>query len=602
MSVTTVFPFTDETNYTYDSDKIEITGGVGKLKLIDNPGQDFTQEFTSDTGFTYDSTYTEFSGGQVQQKDTRPADATLYAGFPVDEDSSWGGNLNNTLLGGAVWDAGTIDLQGKSGRRLNIPGSLGNFDTIGTAGCIRFVYIPGSNSPTGTEQILEYDASVGNNGAIFISFSGTTISIDLRDSSGTARWMYATGITLTQDQRYVFELNFDFDSTSRFFIDGIQEASLNTSAWTRNASSGTFKWGGATGTGDFNLDDVILFSTVQHTSNHAGELPYTYYNNIYNADVITVPEMEYTGAGTLVTFDAFTTTEAGAPRYTLQIGQSGYYLYWNGVAWVTSDNTYAQANDATTFNTNVASLNINGEIYGQFRIYTTVTNTQASVDELTASLTAQIYPTDNPTITINTAIRHEGLEGFTEVSTVTGSDALKYTISKNGTKYYVPSNVWTVSDTTYPQTSTAAEIETDKATFTTTPVDMTIVVYLHSDDGSSTPEIDSLTIDYNFRAPSADTISRCIVYGYNYDLLGAISTETITITLNGDAIKYKDNVILQKSTTTVTPESGTGYWEAELIENENMRPNTNYTFNFGHKTYTYPVPNEVSRAFWELDE
>jgi hypothetical protein len=60
-----------ESDFTYDSDYIEYDDGF-KLKLQDNPGQNFTEDFADDTDFTYDSDYVEFSGGQMQQKDQTP--------------------------------------------------------------------------------------------------------------------------------------------------------------------------------------------------------------------------------------------------------------------------------------------------------------------------------------------------------------------------------------------------------------------------------------------------------------------------------------------------------------------------------------------------
>lgn len=58
------FPFTNPANYTYDSNKIDISGGKAKLALQQDD-IDFTEDFVDDTDFTYDSNKSEFSGGQV---------------------------------------------------------------------------------------------------------------------------------------------------------------------------------------------------------------------------------------------------------------------------------------------------------------------------------------------------------------------------------------------------------------------------------------------------------------------------------------------------------------------------------------------------------
>jgi Neuraminidase (sialidase) len=72
--------------------------------------------------------------------------------------------------------------------------------------------------------------------------------------------------------------------------------------------------------------------------------------------------------------------------------------------------------------------------------------------------------------------------------------------------------------------------------------------------------------------------------------------------LNQDAVKYKTNTVLQKTSVTVTPESTTGYWEAEIVENDNMDGTARYIFDFGDRSYSAKVPDEASKRFWDLEE
>jgi len=114
---------------------------------------------------------------------------------------------------------------------------------------------------------------------------------------------------------------------------------------------------------------------------------------------------------------------------------------------------------------------------------------------------AGTYYTDNPVIQpIYGAFYDDDLYSFAEVSTVTGSDAIKYQVSNNGYEwYYYDSSNWVTATGGYTggQVNTAAEINTNLATFMST-VDTTgefyYRAYLHSDDGTTTPQLDRVDI------------------------------------------------------------------------------------------------------------
>ena len=141
---------------------------------------------------------------------------------------------------------------------------------------------------------------------------------------------------------------------------------------------------------------------------------------------------------------------------------------------------------------------------------------------------------------------------------------------------------------------------------------MQIIAFLHSDDGLTTPQLDTLVLDYDFAGPAASVIDKCIVFGTNIDSLGAADTNTFTIKLTEDAVMYKTDILIQQSTITVTPDSE-GYWEAELVESANMTSQktgnkVRYTFDFGpddsggDRIITRSVPNESSKNIWDLVE
>ncbi len=104
------------------------------------------------------------------------------------------------------------------------------------------------------------------------------------------------------------------------------------------------------------------------------------------------------------------------------------------------------------------------------------------------SIPATIYSTADPSLVCNATFRHEGIDAFTETKAATGNDQIQYILKKGTVKYYWSGSAWAVSDGTYGQSNTAATIETNRATFTDTAVTTEVTVFLHSDDGSTTPE------------------------------------------------------------------------------------------------------------------
>jgi len=531
------------------------SGAVASLRIGNFNTSDFTSDFEINDFmvFAYPQHTANYTPSAYGLAD--PKQPTLFASFDVNDDSAWAnGSTNNSLSGGAIWSNGRIDLTGNSGRTLNMPG-LTNFSLAGSSGCIRFIYRPNyTGFPAVNSLILEYDAATGSNNAIFITHNtNNTFTIDLRDSTGTTHPFTTSAQSLVSGVDYELELSFNCynGGVSTFFINGNSIGTLSTATWTRVPEDGTFYWGGS---GNFWIDNIVLFNHSQHTANYTPNwtniLPYEYYS-----DVVTLPEMHYTNPGTLISFDNLATTETNGPRYTLQIGQSGDYLWWSGSGWTISDNTYAQANPLATFVANEGTLPVLGEVYGQFRIYTQNSiGVQQSVADLTATLTTQIYPTTNPTIDIDAALRAtittniiDDWNSFSQTASIAGSDAIRYTLSDdNGVTYlYWDGGAWSVSSG-YAQSNTAAEVNTNIGTFPLTLSGMKIRLYLHSNNGTTTPSITSLTVGYDDSIyPITNPTVRPTTSLNVEEVTGVTSTEVI---VGSDQVRHVCNI------------GGTGYW------------------------------------------
>lgn len=595
--------FTDVAELAFsDNNLLEQTGSIVRLKLQNNTGQTNTPDISASS---YDTDLAEYTGGKIQQKNKRLANEIFYASYTTNQNAniSEGSNVG-TLQGGATVSGGALDCEA-AGEYC----SYVNTSNVGTnTGCVRIrVSFPFNGGPP-TTSIIWADclgAGSSNHNAFYLQYqAGTNLWLYAFNNAGASILTKNFGaFAAVEDQIYEFELNYDFSGDIRLFIDGTQQGTDGSASGTRTAVPGKLLLGTGITLGEdsyIKYYDVLHFDAVQHTANYTPD-----WSDVYEYDyvesTVTLPEFEYTGAGLIQLLTALTTTEANTPRYTIQIDQSGNYLYWDTSTWSTSDGTFDQSTIKTTFNTNIGSIDADETTYIQLKIHFGNGSVQMSVTTLTLTYVGQIYPITNPYIYIPaTAFYMDELESFTATETATGSDAVKY-LQKKDTDYIQYSSGWQSCTLTYANSNTSTEIETNKATFTTERVLYGVYIFLHSNDGTTTPSIDLLTIGYSYAGEAADTINKCIVWGISKAPGDSVSTNTVTAKLNKPVVQYKDTTLVVDKEETDTPDAGTGYWELELIETANMSEDDDkYLFTINGKEYERSVPNEQTKAFWDL--
>ena len=182
-------------------------------------------------------------------------------------------------------------------------------------------------------------------------------------------------------------------------------------------------------------------------------------------------------------------------------------------------------------------------------------------------------------------------------------------MEKNSQWFYWDGAVWSVSNLTLAQSNTVAEIVTNIATFTTIGITFKWGAIFHSFDGSTTPELTLVTVEFDFYG-ICDVVNKCIVYGCAKDIDGTINIEEIKVKLYKDAVQYAVNTIIRYPEKSIIPRVGTGYFEIELIENENMKPvGAYYIIIFISKNdnniaqerkYKAIIPNEDSKSIWDV--
>ena len=98
---------------------------------------------------------------------------------------------------------------------------------------------------------------------------------------------------------------------------------------------------------------------------------------------------------------------------------------------------------------------------------------------------------------------------------------------KNDIAYYLVGSTWTLSDETYAQSNTVAELLVQKATFATVGIHFNVGIFYHSDDGSTTPVLSELSITYDFNGDPGDSISICEVWWYSRKADGTVCLDSI---------------------------------------------------------------------------
>lgn len=470
MSAIINFPFTDSDNYTFDSDKIDILAGEAILK------------------------------------DLRPEGSLYYAAFSSVINTTWtaldGYNLTGVSVGGAIIENGFLNLKGGTVKYVDYATTPSSSPQVG---CARAIIKPNYSGSPSVQQVFVIACKEANDSKNHIALyqkDDGLFSVQIRDKDGVVivneeigPWSPVSGT------EYEFEFNYDLDlGEHRLFINGVQFDGTLTGTGTRDSNVGLIRVGSsytAASTANFEIKDLLVFGTVQHTANY----------------------------------------------------------------------TPGEAIPATP------------------------------------------YYTDNPSIECDVDFITDLLEQFAETATKTGSDEIKYILSKAGTYYYHDGSSWVESDETYSKSNTAAEILLNIDDFTDYSTTVTVKVFLHSESGLTTPELDNIAITYSYGGAAKDTINKCIVWGYNTGIEGDPDINPFYIYLSADTVQYKDNVIVKKEKVTITPDD-VGYWEAELIENDNMEGDIYYIFVFTYENESGPfrtilnrvVPDQETANFNDLEE
>lgn len=494
------WPYSVPGNYTYNASDIEVSAGNAHLK-VGGSTTDFP--FTTPANYIYPAGI-QVAAGVADLVDLVPANATFYANYISDINGTWGGGvLTGVATGGAAVSGGELDLIYSDTRYVTYDAD-GNADSQ-QVGCVRFLVRPNYNGSPATNGIFVSisKASGDTDNLVQLQHQSTgDFRVLVYDFTGAVIFAQNTVWSPTSGVQYEIEFNWDITTgASRLFVDGVQLGATNISTGIRDALIGQFRLGNNTSgsaTANFTLDDVLIFSTVQHTANYApgAAIPQTKYG-IDDPTIVNNTGLVFASA-----FNAFveTATEVGSNiRYQLSSDDGATWKWWSGAAWTArtggqTDSWYYtnEATDNVSVNINIAALAASGTFKFQAFLHS---DTGAETPVLDLVQIGNItYPLTDPTIESDDGFPFiAALEDFTETSTKPGTTEIQYIVSidDGGSYLYWSGAAWVASNETYAQSNTAAVVDTNIAALGASGT-FKYKAFLHTSDISMTPELDNI--------------------------------------------------------------------------------------------------------------
>lgn len=580
MTIQQVVPFTNAANYTYDTALIEIIDGKAYLKLSGNTGQTFTEAYGSASGFTFsDAGKIEVNGGQLQQIDQTVANSLVAAKYASAANLNWSknGSVTGNTFGTTSVTGGKFVANG--GDNSGVYYENAAIASATSTGTIKLKYTPNYTTTPGVNtNIVSLTPSSGNANRIifFNSPSGNNLRVTAYNSAGISVVSAGTFGGFSPTSGVEYELEFTWNTTTgtfRCYVNGVALTPVVAGLYTRTGTANRLYVGADRSTyqiSNGSFDDVLLFSDVQHI---LGYTPgYTVQDFIYAEAYADLPAFSYSGLGTLQALTNLANTEGGTVRYVID------GTYWNGSAVVASDKSVSQSNTLAEINTNIASFaatdtpQITGVFPGQ--------NTQGTSDDTILTYTGQFYSTENPMIKLMSTVLTSGITDFAATLSASGSDAVKFTVEKDGVEYWWDTSAWSTSSG-YAQSNTAADINTNISSFDlSSGSNVRFVIYLHSDDGSTTPNMDEHSFNYNFYNPEEELPDKCVITGYVLDSAGnKLASCAITITPQVGGFISGKNFYMPKAKTNITSDSN-GFFQVQLIRSSEFDTAILYDFKF----------------------
>lgn len=215
------------------------------------------------------------------------------------------------------------------------------------------------------------------------------------------------------------------------------------------------------------------------------------------------------------------------------------------------------------------------------------------------------YSLTNPKVTTQHQNTLSSLTSFSEVSTKPSNTEITYQLVLNGNPYFwnTVTSLWTLSDGTYVESSTASVINAAVGTLFSdlsllTPQFLSLNIFLHTSVTGSRPVLTSNTIVYAWTNSAASAISNCMLTGYLSDLVGNGAGLTlpsyVKLQISCDRGFFHGNHFVRPFTKTFTFDAN-GYVSASVIETATpgVKLGFSIVYDDGISTYSSKLYSEI---------
>lgn len=583
MSLTQILNFDIEDNFSFDATKVKLENSQAQHLPYVYSDPNFSQAFTSDTGFTYDDAKAEFDSGVLKQINQRPANCILGANYSSDGNLNFAdyANLAPSPNTGTVED-GWYKFAAGAGRVGYDPNHLIGLGIKGSfKQTIKFKY---AGAPGSTQEFMLFagpGASNLENYTAFRHLSGGQLVLAFYDKNGFAQIENQLSSFLPiMDQEVEFLVCWDLTPGSEktyAFINGVKQNDLCSTGepCVRDTDLDRFRIRGNNSGVSWWLKDIQFFDDVQETANYTPG--YSVPNADYVENAVDLPQFSYDDESSIQGFDGMTSTETGSVKYVVN-GK-----YWDGDSWEDSDNSYAQASSKADIAANIGTLSVSDTL-DVTAVFTDL-NTISNVDQVDFPWTGVPYRLDNPTIENDSGIDADEITLIEEDSTIAGSDLVKYNIKIAGIYCYHNGAAWTVTDgQTYGESNTIAEINAALSSLDLSDgPEVHLLMFMHSDDGSTTPKISAVAIGYNFANPDAESINECMVYTSLQDILGVTDVTDATLIVENPEAFFHGETVIRRSIKEIGVDIN-GDFKISLTETETVSQKMHFRLRYKDET------------------
>ncbi len=208
------------------------------------------------------------------------------------------------------------------------------------------------------------------------------------------------------------------------------------------------------------------------------------------------------------------------------------------------------------------------------------------------NIPATKYFTTPPDVLTNASFKSTDILSITEDSTLTGSDSFEYVFNVGGVDKWLNGSTLETSSG-YPESNTEAEINANPELFVTARSTVKMRTYSISADGTTTPVLNSLTVDYNTALEDPTMPGTVELEGFAYLADGVTPNANQEVRLRPYKLGFINEGIFQTYRyQTVTTTDADGFLNASFAIN----PSTTqvYELRIGSQSYKIDVSDRTS--------